>query len=131
MANYTEAEIKAFKLKDKLMARLGALKAASINNEGLGKLANEIKAEAMIYYLWLYPNGKPVDIDEPVDASPMPNLHESKIVEKIAKELNIPNDDNLKNKILNWAKEVTGTAQYPARMESVGKFIVWYNERID
>lgn len=129
MANYTEAEIKAFQLKDQMNCRQSALKAASINNEGLGKPASEIKAEAIIYYLWLYPNGKPEDIDESANETlPTPNLQQKKVLDEIAKKVPVLGLGKL---VLEWSITNPGVKEpvYPSNMGSVDKFVSWYNER--
>lgn len=54
MPEYTEADRKAFRLKDILNTRMSSLKAASVNNEGTSKTAEQILKEAEEYYNWLH-----------------------------------------------------------------------------
>ena len=53
MANYSEAEIRAFRKKDLLNSRMSALKAAATVNEGSAKKAKTILKEADEYYAWV------------------------------------------------------------------------------
>jgi len=99
MAEYSEADKLAFRLKDQLNARMSALKAASINNDGLGKNSKDILTEAYEYYLWLYPDQGDRDIPNKETETfkstvtkyksniPQPNPTQAKVLGAVAKKL--------------------------------------------
>lgn len=98
---YTDRDRAAFEAKDRLNAYMSALKAASTNNQGLGKEYNVILEEADRYYAALM--GAKNNIDhKPINGNceicsdscgleektnyPTPNPQELNVLMKIAKE---------------------------------------------
>ena len=123
MANYTEEDKRAFKLKDQLNSRMSALKAASINNEGKGISAEDMLGEANKYYAWLYPDEKGVTSDVSL---PTPTAAQQKVLDEIEKQLNLSNAAErhaMHKKVLDFAEKNFKMRKYPESMDSVNVFV--------
>lgn len=120
MANYTEEDKRAFKLKDQMNCRQSALKAASVNNEGKGISAEDMLAESDKYYAWLYPQ----EIEEkPAKTTlPTPTAAQAKVLSKIAKGLDKKVED-IKGDVLDFAEKNFNIRKYPENVNSVDIFV--------
>jgi len=142
MANYSQGEIRAFKLKDIMNCRQSALKAATTNNEGKSKKTESLKKEADEYYIWLRQDQDSFIIGEHTNEKvgvgnqapnneqqlPEPTLVQKKVLDAISeKAFDGTITIAIKIKVLNWAEEVYGQRSYPTKLDSVDKFINWNN----
>ncbi len=151
MGKYSADEIRAFRIKDIFQARMSALKAASMNNEGKGKKPATIKKEADEYYDWLMQEQDPIPekveeketadepkaepenkVDKPesdTDVLPKPaTADENRVLKIIFKKVGANSQKKKEvtaRKVLEWAKETHGVTRYPS-MESSVETIVTY-----
>lgn len=138
MANYSEQEIRAFKLKDIMNCRMSALKAAATNNEGLGKTKEKIQEEADYYFKKLrqdqdvvqsdkYDKAREIEKEVTEKQLPEPTLAQKKVLDAISeKAFDGTMTIAIKTKVLNWAEEVHGQRSYPTKLDSVETFLKWY-----
>jgi len=128
MANYTEEDKKAFKLKDQLNSRMSALKATSINNEGKGIPAEDMLTEADKYYAWLYSNNTNVKESAPKSgvlsnaSLPTPTAAQKKVLDAIQDKTGIEWDVMCKQ-VLDIAEEDYNIRKFPENMSSVAAFV--------
>jgi len=143
MPEYTEADRAAFRLKDMLNARMSALKAASVNNEGTSKTATKLLKEADEYYGWLNQDqseavrhrGLNSDVinkhniaqnDEKKKSPtiPAPNPQQAKILGLAAKKLQ---DNASADEVVNYKKlcnyVFAAYGKYPTNEKSVEKIL--------
>jgi outer membrane biosynthesis protein TonB len=150
MAKYSEKEIRAFRLKDQFQARMSALKAASMNNEGKGKKSATILKEADEYLTWLQEGQDPVpdaveekddepEKEEPTtkpesdsDVLPKPaTADENKVLKAIFKETGADSQSEkeaVARKVLGWAKDVHGVSRYPSMDNSVDEVVKYISK---
>ena len=138
MSQYTEEDKKAFKLKDLLNSKMSALKAASIINEGNSTISvKEVLEQAQGYFEWLTAGQDFSDLKSSKEPAakkeinkkstlPAPNLAQKKVLDYVAKQLNLEVNDELKQDVLNYIEKEFGKRIYPGKKESIENFI---NER--
>jgi len=138
MSQYTEEDKKAFKLKDLLNSKMSALKAASIINEGNSTISvKEVLEQTQGYFEWLIAGQDFSDLKSSKEPTakkeinkkstlPAPNLAQKKVLDYVAKQLNLEVNDELKQDVLNYIEKEFGKRIYPGKKESIENFI---NER--
>ena len=148
---YTEAEIRAFKLKDLMNCRMSALKAAATNNEGKGVTIDALRTEADCYFEWLRQDqDKEIDaqvfetsnsdskVTYPTNESSAdaeltkPTLQQKKILDVIYEKV-CPNgrtysEQHIYKNVLDWAEKEKGVRAYPNKKESIQEFLRWFNK---
>jgi hypothetical protein len=141
MSNYSDADRKAFEAKDRLNAYQSALKAATTNNEGLGKNPEDILTEAKLYYNELIGIKDGTDkckctgqcsnevavarLEEPkVKDYPVPEPNELDVLILVAKDLTGKCPDGMVVDFDNVCQEVNNVfGKYPHKKESVAKIV--------
>lgn len=135
MGNYSQEEIRAFKLKDIMNCRMSALKAAATNLEGQGVSKAEVVKQADTFYSWLrqdqdvpdeFDKAREIEQEHNNRQLPVPTQAQKKVIDVIAGTLGLVQaDPKLLGNILAWAKEVHGNYGYPTQLSSVDEYINW------
>ena len=131
MANYSEKELKAFRLKDILSSRMSALKAASINNEGKGISAEDMLVESDKYYDWVQQDQEQPDVKVKGNGAvpPTPTADQQKLINAVSTEYSMEYN-GLLIRLQDWVEFKTqGKSRYlPSNLASVPEIIKWLNK---
>ena len=147
---YSDAEIQAFKEKDRRIVRQSSLKVAAdlviAADKGKSNLATlNLATQTVAQELtdWVYEKGQDGDTKPEPNTNtglgntpgatlgqlPEPTLAQKKVLDAIWAKIGTENEPaQLKEKVLQWAEETHGQRSYPAKLDSVDKFINWYNK---
>lgn len=121
---YSKEEIEQFRKKDKRISMQGLVQVilatgadkekVQENCELAKKYSDEIERLA---------EGEVEKKTEEKSTVPAPKLDQKKVLDYIAKELNVELDDSLKNDVLDYIEKEYGKRVYPTKKASVEKFI--------
>ena len=110
MGQYTEAEIKEFREKDKRISRMACLKAAVEYSAGCEVTPEDILRNADTFLGWVYQEDKPAENV----VQPQPTLEQKKAIDYIEKETGWDYD-----KIWNTFKEVPSRENFKELIEKI------------
>jgi hypothetical protein len=132
MANYSEKEIRAFRLKDILSSRMSALKAASLLYESmgadLGHPVETVKKAADEYFEWLMQDQDRVD-EPKQNVLPTPTADQQKVLDavydKVGHGMTLL---QIRERLADWVESKCGDRYLPSNMSNVPEIIEWLNK---